>query len=132
MNKKALSETDIRSKFITPALCGPGGAGWNLMTQIREEAYFTKGRVVVRGKTVQRGKAKKADYLLYYKPNIPIAVIEAKDNNHSVGDGMQQADRKPCEEKMQRLPAMIREQQAVALNLNACIIHNLQELGHGR
>ena len=91
MNKKTLTETDIRSKFITPALCGPEGAGWNLMTQVREEAYFTKGRVVVRGKTVRRGEAKKADYLLYYKPNLPIAVIEAKDNNHSVGDGMQQA-----------------------------------------
>ncbi len=91
MNKKTLSETDIRSKFITPALCGPKGAGWNLMTQVREEAYFTKGRVAVRGKTIRRGEAKKADYLLYYKPNLPIAVIEAKDNNHSVSDGMQQA-----------------------------------------
>ena len=91
MNKKILSETDIRSKFITPALCGPGGAGWDLMNQIREEAYFTKGRVIVRGKTVRRGEAKKADYLLYYRPNLPIAVIEAKDNTHEVGDGMQQA-----------------------------------------
>ena len=91
MNKKALTETDIRSKFITPALCGPEGAGWDLMTQVREEAYFTKGRVIVRGKTVKRGEAKKADYLLYYKPNIPLAVIEAKDNNHAVGAGMQQA-----------------------------------------
>ncbi len=91
MNKKALSETDIRSKFITPALCGAGGAGWDLMTQIREEAYFTRGRVIVRGKTVRRGEAKKADYLLYYKSNLPIAVIEAKDNNHAVGGGMQQA-----------------------------------------
>jgi type I restriction enzyme R subunit len=91
MNKKALSETDIRSKFITPALCGPGGAGWDLMSQLKEEAYFTKGRVIVRGKSVQRGEAKKADYLLYYKPNLPLAVIEAKDNNHSVGAGMQQA-----------------------------------------
>lgn len=79
MNKKTLSETDIRSKFITPAVCGPEGAGWDLMTQVREEAYFTKGRVVVRGKTVRRGEAKKADYLLYYKPNLPIAVIEAKE-----------------------------------------------------
>jgi type I restriction enzyme R subunit len=88
MNKKSLSETDIRSKFITPALCGSGGAGWDLMTQVREEAYFTRGRVIVRGKTVRRGEARKADYLLYYKPNLPIAVIEAKDNNHSVHDGM--------------------------------------------
>ena len=61
------------------------------MTQIREETYFTKGRVIVRGKTVQRGEAKKADYILYYKPNLPIAVLEAKDNNHTVGAGMQQA-----------------------------------------
>ncbi|WP_050026551.1 DEAD/DEAH box helicase family protein [Verrucomicrobium sp. BvORR034] len=91
MNKKSLTETDIRSKFITPALCGPDGAGWDLMTQVREEFFFTKGRVMVRGKSVQRGTAKKADYILYYRPNLPIAVIEAKDNQHSVGDGMQQA-----------------------------------------
>ena len=49
MNKKSLSETDIRSKFITPAICRPGEGGWDLMTQVREEAYFTKGRVIVRG-----------------------------------------------------------------------------------
>ena len=91
MNKKALTEADIRTKFITPAIVGTSGEKWNVMTQIREEAYFTKGRVIVRGKTVKRGEAKKADYLLFYKPNIPIAVIEAKDNNHSVGAGMQQA-----------------------------------------
>lgn len=91
MNKKELTEADIRTKFITPALVGSNGDKWDLMTQIREEAYFTKGRVIVRGKTVQRGEAKKADYLLFFKPNIPIAVIEAKDNNHSVGAGMQQA-----------------------------------------
>jgi len=91
MNKKALTEADIRTKFITPALVGANGEKWDVMTQIREEAYFTKGRVIVRGKTVRRGAAKKADYILYYKPNIPIAVIEAKDNNQSVGSGMQQA-----------------------------------------
>ncbi len=91
MNKKTLTETDIRTKFITPALVGANGEKWDVMTQIREEAFFTKGRVIVRGKTVKRGEARKADYLLFYKPNIPIAVIEAKDNNHSVGDGMQQA-----------------------------------------
>jgi type I restriction enzyme R subunit len=60
------------------------------MAQIREEVYFTKGRIIVRGKLVTRGKAKRADYILYFKPNIPLAIIEAKDNNHSVGDGMQQ------------------------------------------
>ena len=61
------------------------------MTQMPEEVSFTKGRIIVRGKLVTRGKAKRADYILYYKPNIPIAIIEAKDNTHSVGDGMQQA-----------------------------------------
>ena len=91
MDKKQLTETDIRTKFITPALLGQNGDKWELMTQIREEYHFTKGRIIVRGKTVKRGEAKKADYILFYKPNLPIAVIEAKDNNHSVGDGMQQA-----------------------------------------
>jgi type I restriction enzyme, R subunit len=87
MDKKSLSERDICTKFITPAV---KQAGWDEMSQIREEVHFTKGRIIVRGKLVTRGKAKFADYILYYKPNIPIAVIEAKDNNHSVGDGMQQ------------------------------------------
>ena len=53
--------------------------------QIREEVAFTKGRINVRGKLVSRGKAKRADYILYFKPNIPIAIVEAKDNSHSVG-----------------------------------------------
>ncbi len=87
MNKKKLSERDICTKFITPAV---KQAGWDEMSQIREEVYFTKGRIIVQGKLVTRGKAKFADYILYYKPNIPIALIEAKDNNHSVGGGMQQ------------------------------------------
>jgi type I restriction enzyme R subunit len=91
LNKKNLTETDIRSKFITPAIVGADGSKWDMMSQIREEAFFTKGRVIVRGKTVRRGEAKKADYLLYYKENLPLAVVEAKDNNHSVGAGMQQA-----------------------------------------
>ena len=91
MNKKALTEADIRTKFITPALVGANGDKWDLMTQVREEVYFTKGRVIVRGKSVQRGVARRADYILVYKPNIPLALIEAKDNHHAVGDGMQQA-----------------------------------------
>ena len=61
------------------------------MSQIREEVSFTKGRIIVRGKLVTRGQGKRADYILYYKPNIPIALIEAKDNTHSVADGIQQA-----------------------------------------
>lgn len=83
-----MSEQDIRSKFITPAIVK---GGWDLHTQIREEVTFTKGKVIVRGKLVSRGKAKRADYILYYKPKIPIAVIEAKDNKNTVGAGMQQA-----------------------------------------
>ena len=87
MNKKDLSERDICTKYITPAI---KQAGWDVMTQIREEVYFTSGRIIVRGKLVTRGKPQFADYILYRKPNIPIALIEAKDNNHAVGDGMQQ------------------------------------------
>ena len=89
MNKKELSERDICTKFITPSL---RGAGWDEITQLREEVSFTKGRIIVRGKLVTRGKAKRADYILFYKPNIPLAVIEAKDNNCSVGDPHQQAE----------------------------------------
>lgn len=85
--KKSLTERDICTKFIIPAV---KQAGWNEMSQIREEVSFTKGRIIVRGKMVTRGKAKRADCILYYKPNFPIAIIEVKDNNHSVGDGMQQ------------------------------------------
>ncbi len=88
MNKKVLSERDICTKYITPSL---RQSGWDEMRQLREEVSFTKGRVIVRGKLVMRGEAKRADYILYYKPNIPLAVIEAKDNNCSMGDGMQQA-----------------------------------------
>src|SRR6185369_14934722 len=88
MDKRALSERDICTKFITPAL---RQAGWDEMLQIREEVSFTKGRIIVRGKLVSRGKAKRADYLLYYKPNIPLAIIEAKGNSYGVGDGIQQA-----------------------------------------
>ena len=87
MDSRGLSERDICSKFITPAL---RQAGWDEMLQIREEVSFTKGRIIVRGKLVTRGQAKRADYILYYKPNLPVALIEAKDNNHSIGDGMQQ------------------------------------------
>jgi type I restriction enzyme R subunit len=87
MDKRTLSERDICTKFITPAL---RKAGWDEMLQIREEFSFTKGRIIVRGKLVSRGKSKRADYILYYKPNIPLAIIEAKDNTHGVGDGLQQ------------------------------------------
>ena len=86
-SKKELSERDICTKYIQPAL---EKAGWNPLTQIREEVSFTDGRIYVRGNLTSRGKRKRADYILYYKPNIPIAIIEAKDNNHSVKAGIQQ------------------------------------------
>ena len=88
MNKKDLSERDICSKYINPAI---QRAGWSMQKQIREEVSFTDGRIIVQGNLHTRGKKKRADYILYLKPNVPIAIIEAKDNNHNVGDGMQQA-----------------------------------------
>jgi type I restriction enzyme, R subunit len=88
MDKKALSERDICTKFITPALVQ---TGWDIQTQIREEVTFTAGRIIVRGRLHTRGKKRRADYLLSFQKNQPIAVIEAKDNKHSLGDGMQQA-----------------------------------------
>ncbi len=87
MNKRELSESDIRNKFIDPAL---KKAGWG-EAQVRREVHFTKGRINVRGKLSTRGKSKFADYVLYYKPGIPIAIIEAKNNKESMGAGMQQA-----------------------------------------
>jgi type I restriction enzyme R subunit len=86
IDKKTLSERDICTKFITPAVIA---SNWR-QTQVREEVTFTDGRVIVRGKITTRGKSKRADFILYYKANIPIAIIEAKDNKHSVGAGMQQ------------------------------------------
>jgi type I restriction enzyme R subunit len=74
LDKRTLSERDICTKFITPAV---KSAGWDEITQIREEVSFTKGRIIIRGKLVSRGKGKRADYVLYYKPNIPLALIEA-------------------------------------------------------
>ncbi|MEA9414916.1 EcoAI/FtnUII family type I restriction enzme subunit R [Flavobacterium sp. PL02] len=87
MSKKKLTERDICSKYITPALLS---SGWDLHSQIREEFPLTNGRVIVRGQLHTRGKNKRADYVLFYKPGIPIAIIEAKDNTHTLGDGMQQ------------------------------------------
>tara|TARA_Y100000780_G_scaffold222235_1_gene231209 strand:+ start:329 stop:2701 length:2373 start_codon:yes stop_codon:yes gene_type:complete len=88
MDMKSLSERDICTKFITPAV---QQAGWDIQRQVREEVSFTKGRIIVRGKLHSRGESRRADYILYHQPNLPIAVIEAKDNKHSVGSGMQQA-----------------------------------------
>ncbi len=88
MSKKALTETDICDQYITPAV---QGAGWDQRTQIRREYTFTAGKVHVRGRSSKRGKKLRADYLLFFKPNLPLAVVEAKDNKHGIGHGLDQA-----------------------------------------
>lgn len=87
-SKQSLSERDIITKYILPAI---EQSGWNKQTQIREEVTFTAGRIFVKGKKTKRGEKKRADIIIYYKPNIPVAVVEAKDNTHTLGAGMQQA-----------------------------------------
>lgn len=87
-SKKQLSERDICTQFILPALVK---AGWDVARQVREEVFFTDGRIFVKGNKTARGERKRADIVLYLKPNIPIAIIEAKDNTHAVGAGLQQA-----------------------------------------
>lgn len=87
MSKKDLSEADICDRYITPAIYE---AGWK-KSQIRREYSFTDGQMIVRGQMAARGARKRADYLLYYPSNQPIAVIEAKDNKHSMSAGIQQA-----------------------------------------
>ena len=90
MNKRQLSESDICDKFIRPAMVA---AGWNGMDQLYREFPLRAGRVVVRGHKAQRDKSTvlRADYALFYKANIPLAVLEAKDNHHAMGAGMGQA-----------------------------------------
>jgi type I restriction enzyme R subunit len=88
MSKKSLTETEVCDQYITPAI---HGAGWDKHIQVRREYTFTAGQVLVRGKVATRGRQKRADYLLFHSPNFPLAVVEAKDNTHPVGGGMQQA-----------------------------------------
>lgn len=88
MGKRDLSEEDIKAQYITPAI---EKAGWDIKKQVRFEYAFTAGRIILRGNVTSRGKKKRVDYLLFYKPNIPLAIIEAKDNNHMPGAGLQQA-----------------------------------------
>ncbi|WP_371018945.1 EcoAI/FtnUII family type I restriction enzme subunit R [Pseudalkalibacillus sp. JSM 102089] len=87
MGKRNLSEEDIKARYITPAITN---AGWDINKQVRLEYAFTAGRIILRGNVTARGKKKRADYVLFYKNNFPLAVIEAKDNNHPVGGGLQQ------------------------------------------
>ena len=88
LNKQNLTEADVCRIYITPSI---KASGWE-DSQIKEQRTFTAGRVIVRGKTVERGKKKRADYILYHKNSLnrPIAILEAKDNKHSIGSGMQQ------------------------------------------
>ncbi|NLV82903.1 MAG: DEAD/DEAH box helicase family protein, partial [Synergistaceae bacterium] len=88
MGKAHLSEEDIKARYITPAITN---AGWDIKKQVRLEYAFTAGRIILRGNITARGKQKRADYLLSYKNNFPLAIVEAKDNTHSVGAGLQQA-----------------------------------------
>ncbi|MCS2162613.1 DEAD/DEAH box helicase family protein [Scandinavium sp. H11S7] len=88
VNKTHLTETDIITKFILPAV---KDAGWDVMTQIRQEVKLRDGKIVVRGNLASRIKVKSADIVLYHKPNLPLAVIEAKANQHAISKGMQQA-----------------------------------------
>ena len=87
MGKRDLSEEDIKARYITPAV---EQSGWD-KKQIRYEYAFTAGRIILRGNITKRSKKKFTDYLLFYKPNLPLAIIEAKDNNHPIGAGLQQA-----------------------------------------
>jgi len=88
MGKSHLSEEDIKARYITPAITD---AGWDIKKQVRLEYAFTAGRIILRGNITARGKQKRADYVLFYKSNFPLAIVEAKDNNHPVGAGLQQA-----------------------------------------
>lgn len=87
MDKKKLSETDIITKYIMPSV---QSACWDLMKQIRQEVKLRDGKVIVRGPIAMRTTVKSADIVLYHKPNMPLAVIEAKANKHEIGKGMQQ------------------------------------------
>ncbi|HFI0685141.1 TPA: EcoAI/FtnUII family type I restriction enzme subunit R [Streptococcus suis] len=87
MGKSHLSEEDIKLRYITPAI---QNAGWE-NKQIRMEYAFTAGRIILRGNITARGRKKSADYLLSYRNNFPLAIVEAKDNTQPVGAGLQQA-----------------------------------------
>jgi type I restriction enzyme R subunit len=87
MDKKQLTEQEIRTRYIIPAF---QNAGWK-PSQIREEYQLTNGRIIARGGSTKRERPKRPDFVLFYKPHLPLAVIEAKDNNHAMSDGVQQA-----------------------------------------
>lgn len=86
--KKQMTEEDIKLNFITPALLS---GGWQNKITMETKVKFTDGKVNIKGNLISREPAKKADYILYINANNPIAIVEAKDNNHSVSYGLQQA-----------------------------------------
>lgn len=88
MSYQKLTEEEVKLRYITPAI---EEAGWDKHSQIRMEYHFTDGEMLIRDNKAVRGKPKFADYLLFYESNIPLAIVEAKDNTHAIGDGIQQA-----------------------------------------
>ena len=83
-----LTEQETRSRFITPAI---KNAGWDLTTQVREDYRLTNGRIMARKRLHYRDREMSADYVLFFKPNLPLVIVEAKRYDKSIGDGMQQA-----------------------------------------
>ena len=88
LNKKEMTEEDIKLNYITPALLT---SGWKDKITMETKVKFTDGKINLRGNIVSREAPKKADYVLYINANNPIAIVEAKDNAHSVSHGLQQA-----------------------------------------
>ena len=88
LDKKQMTEEDIKYSFITPAI---QAKGWSDKITMETQVKFTDGKINLKGNVVKREPAKKADYILYLNSNNPIAIIEAKDNNHTVSYGLQQA-----------------------------------------
>ena len=88
LSKKQMTEEDIKLNYITPALLGKG---WQNKITMETKVQFTDGKINLRGNLVSREAPKKADYVLYINSNNPIAIVEAKDNNHTVSYGLQQA-----------------------------------------
>ena len=86
LNKKQMTEEDIKLHYITPAITAKWDAGYITM-----ETKITDGRINLKGNLTVRDKPKKADYVLYLNAQTPIAIVEAKDNNHTVSFGLQQA-----------------------------------------
>jgi type I restriction enzyme R subunit len=87
LNKQQMTEEDIKLNYITPAI----QKGWNENITMETKVQFTDGRINLKGNMVSRGKPKFADYVLYLNTGKPIAIVEAKDNNHTISHGLQQA-----------------------------------------